>query len=97
MQVALFSRAAKFFAPRCAVNRAAPGSKRLEDGIEMLYDVGFAADHLAVAAFEPPNAAAGAAVDVVNAFRAEFFCAANVVDVIGVAAVDDDVPNVELG
>ncbi len=62
----------------------------------MLHDVGFAADHLAIAALEAPNAAAGADVNVVNALCGEFLGAANVVDVVGVAAVDDDVADVQL-
>src|SRR5258705_1542601 len=55
------------------------------------------ADHLAVAAFEPPDAAAGADVNVVNAFGSEFLGAANVVDVVRVAAVDEDVVLAEFG
>ena len=63
----------------------------------MLDDVVLAADHLAVAALESPDAAAGADVHVVNAFRAEFLGAADVVVVIGIAAVDEDVAGFELG
>jgi len=60
------------------------------------HDVGFAADHLAVTPFETPDATAGADIDVVDALGGEFLGAANVVDVIGVAAVDDDVADIEL-
>src|SRR5258705_9916163 len=55
------------------------------------------ADHLAVAAFEPPDAAAGADVNVVNAFGSEFLGAADVVDVVRVTAVDEDVVLAEFG
>src|SRR5262249_37631366 len=81
----------------CARNVAAAGSERFENGVEVLDDVFFAADHLAIAAIESPDAAAGADVAVVNAFGAQFFGAANVVDVRGIAAVDGDVVLVELG
>ena len=57
----------------------------------MLNDAGFAADHFAVAALESPNAAAGANVDVVNALGQEVFRAADVVDVVRIAAVDKDI------
>ena len=40
--------------------------QRGEDGIEVLHDLGLAADHLAIAALEAPDAAAGADVDVVD-------------------------------
>jgi len=56
----------------------------------------FAANHLAVAAIETPNAAASAHVAIVNAFRAQLFRAANIVNVIGVSAVNDDVVLFEL-
>ena len=68
-----------------------PGAMRLEDGIEMLDCVLGAADHHAVAAFETPNAAAGSYIDIMDSFGGELFGAANVVNVVGVAAVDEDV------
>ena len=52
---------------------------------------GLAADHQAVAALQAPDAAAGADIGVVNAARLQLLGAANVVDVIRVAAIDDDV------
>jgi hypothetical protein len=51
----------------------------------------FATDHQAVAALESPDAAAGADIDVVDVFLGEFGGAAEVVDVVGVAAVDQNV------
>ena len=72
------------------------GGDGLEDGVEVL-DCGFgAADHHAVAALESPDAAAGAYVDVVDTFGGEVFGAADVVDVVGVAAVDEDVAGFEM-
>ena len=61
----------------------------------MLHGRRFAADHHAVTALEPPHAAARADVDVVNAFRRQLLGAANVVDVVRIAAVDQDVVLVE--
>ena len=55
-----------------------------------------AADHQAVATLESPDSAAGAYVDVVDAFGGEVFGAADVVDVVGVAAVDEDVAGFEM-
>ena len=67
MEIALFGGAAGFFAAGSAIDIAAAGRERFEDGIEMLDDVSFAANHLAVAALESPDAAAGADIHVVNA------------------------------
>src|SRR5882762_443681 len=96
MQVALFGGASNFFAAGRARCVAATGGERLEDGVEMADGIVFAADHLAIAALESPNAAARADIHIVNAFRREFLGAANVVDVVGVAAVDDDVAGLKL-
>src|SRR5277367_6660524 len=54
-----------------------------------------AADHLAEAALESPHAAAGARIDVVNPLRRESFGATDVVNVVGVATVDDDIVALE--
>ena len=54
-----------------------------------------AADHQAVAALEAEDAAAGADVDVVDALLAQLRGPADVVAVVGVAAVDDDVALVQ--
>ncbi len=91
MQVAILGRAADFFAARRAIDISAPGRQRLEDRIQMFHDVGFAADHQAVPALQAPYAAAGSDIGVVNAFGLQLLGAPNIVDVIGVAAIDDDV------
>ena len=96
MQVAFLGGAAGFFAAGSAIDIAASGSERFENRVEVLDDVVFAANHLAVTALEAPDAAAGADVNVVDAFGGELLGAADVVDVVGVAAVDDDVADVEL-
>src|SRR5258705_13403683 len=97
VKVALFGSAGTFFAAGCAINIATAGSERFENGIEVLHDAVFAADHLAVATFKSPDAAAGANVNVVNAFGSKFLGAADVVDVVRVTAVDEDVVLAEFG
>ncbi len=63
----------------------------LEDRVQVLDRLGFAADHQAEAAVQPEHAAAGTDVDVVDAVGLELLRALDVVEVVGVAAVDDDV------
>src|SRR5690606_18693908 len=67
------------------------GRKRREERLEAIEDCALAADHLAVTVLEPEDAAAHARVDVVDARGAELACAAYVVDIVRVAAVDDRV------
>ena len=68
-----------------------PRRERAEDRIEPLDHRLLAADHQAVAAFEPPHAAAGADIEVVDAARAQRGGARDVVLPERVAAVDDGV------
>src|SRR5262245_1785357 len=91
MQIAFLRSTTNFFASRSALYIASPWSKRLEDRIEMLNDFRLAPDHLTVAPLEPPYASAGTHIDVVNSFRFQLTSAANVVDVVRVASIDDDV------
>ena len=72
VNVAFFGGAAEFFAAGSARNVAASRRQRFENRIEPLHRFFRAADHHAVAALESPHAAAGADVDVVNAFALEF-------------------------
>jgi hypothetical protein len=67
------------------------GRDRLEDRVEPLDRLVGPADHQAVAALEPPDTAARADVEVVDAARLERLGAVDVVAVVGVAAVDDRV------
>ncbi len=66
-------------------------SQRGEDRIEMRDDCRLAADHLAEAALESPDAAARPDVDVVNAALVERRAATDVVCEMRVPAVDEDV------
>ncbi len=68
-----------------------PGASAARMGSRCFDGVGLAADHHAVAAVEAEDAAGGADVDVDEALVAELGGAADVVLVVGVAAVDDDV------
>src|SRR6185437_4797716 len=54
-----------------------------------------AADHHAIAAFETPDAAAGADVNVMDSFFTQRLCAPDIVLPKGVSAIDDDVVAVE--
>ncbi len=80
-----------------APGRAGAGRERFEDRLQVLDDGGFAADHQAVAPIDAGDAAAGADVDVMVFRRREAFGAADVVAVVGVAAVDDDVAGRDAG
>ena len=97
IQIAFFGGAAGLLSPRRTIGVAAAGRQRLEDRIEMPDDFRLAADHLAEAALQSPDAAAGADIHVVQAFGVQFLGAANVVDVIGIAAVDDHVAAFHVG
>jgi hypothetical protein len=70
---------------------ATAGRQRLEDRIEVLHRRGGAADHQAVAALEAPDAAAGPDVHVLDALGRQLLGAADVIDVVRIAAVDQDV------
>src|SRR5579872_3700065 len=74
-----------------ARNVAGTGSERGEDRVETLDRRLVAADHEAIAALQPPDAAAGADIDVMDASFLQRFGAADIVLVEAIAAVDDDV------
>ncbi len=98
MQIALLGRAAGAFSrPGVRAISPMPGRQRGEDRVEMLHHIGLAADHHAIAALQPPDAAAGADIDIVDALGRQFLGAADVVDVVGIAAVDQDVARLEMG
>src|SRR5207247_850082 len=82
--------------PRSAGDTARAGSERGKDRIEALHHGVLAADHQAISALAPPDAAAGSDIHVMDAFLGKVFRAPNIVHVIGVAAVDDDVPGREV-
>ncbi len=79
------------------LNLAHAGGERLENGFESLNLLHRAADHLAVAAFQPPHTAADTDIDVVNAFFLEGNGAARVVFVKGVPPLNDRVAGGQQG
>lgn len=85
----------------CAARRGGRGARTRREGrenrLEPLHDFGLAADHQTVTALTSRDAAAGADVDVVKLTLRQLGAAANVVVVIGVAAVDHDVAGFEQG
>src|SRR5471030_2965719 len=76
---------------RRRLGRLGARRQRREQRRDMRHGVFFAAYHQAVAALETSHAAAGADVDVMQAAFFELLGAADVVAVVGVAAIDDDV------
>ncbi len=97
MQVPLFRRAAYFVPSRGAGNIADAGCDGFEDRIQVLDSSGGAADHQTVAPFQTPDTAAGAHVDILNALGRELLTAADVIDVIRIAAVDQNVAGLQVG
>ena len=72
-------------------DRALSRRQCFEDGLEVLDHFSFATNHLAVTSFETPYAPAGANIEIMNAGAFQFCRSTNVIDVVGVATVDDDV------
>ena len=93
--VAVLGRARLPGATGGARRRVDPRRDRGEDRAEPLDDLRLAADHQAEAAVEAPDAAARAAVDMVDVLLAERLGVPDVVDVVRVAAVDHDVARLE--
>ena len=91
MQIALLSCAAGLIATRCAGRRSNPGRESGKNSVKMLDDILFAADHKTVPALRTPDSATCPGVDVVNTFGLEFIGPPDVVNVMGVAPVDDNV------
>src|SRR5260370_22595775 len=92
MQVALLGGAgAQFLPSRSGRDVALAGGQGRKDRIETLDHRLFAADHHAIAAFQPPDSPAGPDIDVVDPPRHQLLGAPDVIDVVGIAAVDQDV------
>src|SRR5208282_6852663 len=91
MQVALFGGAADPLASRGGRDVAPSRSERREDRVETLHDLRLAADHHAVAALQPPHTPAGPDIDIVDLLRRQLLGSADIVDVVGIAAVDQNV------
>src|ERR1700722_13898918 len=96
MKVSLLGGATDFVASGSARYVANAGRQSSQDRIEALHHFWFAANHHAVTALEAPYAAASAYVHVVNFFRGQFLGAPDVVDVIGIAAVDQNISGLQI-
>src|SRR6476660_5320085 len=80
---------------RRARDIADTGGEGLEDRIQPLHRPVRTADHHAVAALETPHATAGADIYIVDPLLRQFLGTPDVIDVIGVAAVNQSVADFE--
>ncbi len=95
MQVAeLFGRVVAG-TPRRALDVALAGRDGLEDRLDPVECLVRTADHEAITALKAEHAAAGAGIHVMDALGLELRGPAHIVAVVGVAAVDDDVPGLQ--
>ena len=94
---ATLGSAAEGLSPRSARDVAGPGSQLREDRIEALDHRRLAPDHQAIPSLPSPDTAAGPDVHIVDALLGEIVCAPDVVDVIGITAVDEGVAGCEMG
>src|SRR5215469_8662340 len=90
MQITLFGRAAELLASWRARNVASARRQRCENRVETLNHFLLPADHHAITAFQSPDAAAGADVNVMNFFRRQFLGATDIIHVVGVASVNEN-------
>ena len=91
MQISLLRGPVRIVAPRCSRDGAEARRERGEDRIKPTDRIAVAADHQAVAAVETPDAATRAHIQIMKTARLEFFRAPNVVDVVGIASIDDGI------
>src|SRR5206468_2974908 len=95
VEVALLGRTGRVIASRRAFDVANARGEARKNRVETLYRRRLATDHHAIAALKSPDAATRADVDVVNALRRKLFRAPNIVDVVRVAAIDQDVAGLD--
>ena len=63
----------------------------------MLDSSGRAANHQTVTSFQPPDTAAGANVDILDSLGRELLSAPDVIDVIRIAAINQNVAGFQIG
>ncbi len=95
-QVTELGGAADLLASGRARDVSDAGRQRLKDRIEAPHGSFRPSDHHAIAALQAPDAATGSDIHIIDAFRSERVGAQDVVDVIGVATVDEDVAAFEV-
>ena len=88
MHIALGDARIEFFPARSFGDLAGTRRQALEDGIKAIHHGLVAADHHAITALQPPNAARGADIDIFDATFPQVFGAADIVLEEGVAAID---------
>src|SRR5208283_2796880 len=96
VQVALLSRTFGLVPTYRSRNVAHPGSERGENWIEPLDDLVLSANHHAVPSLQTPDTSTGAHIHIVDFLGSELLCSPDIVDVVGVAPVDEDVPRREM-
>jgi hypothetical protein len=97
VQVALLRGAADLLPAGGARDVAPAGRQRLENRVEAPDGLVWAADHHAIATLQTPDPAACPDVHIMDLLRGEFLGTADVVHIVGVAAVDEDVAGLEMG
>src|SRR5579864_1347942 len=96
VQIALFGGAVDLFPPTGARSSGDSRGKRSENRIKPLDDLGLASNHHAVSSLQPPHSSAGSDIHIVDLLRGELLCAAEIINIIGVAAVDKHVAGFEM-
>ena len=91
VEVAEFGGALVIGTSHCAGDVADARSEGAEDRVEVLDDFVLAADHHAISALQAPYAAAGSDIHIMDSLGRNVLGAADIVDVVGIAAVDDGV------
>ena len=91
-----FGGAAYFVPSRGARDVADAGGEGFEDRIQVLDGCRRTANHQAIASLQAPDTAAGAYVHVLDSFRRKRSGATDVIDVIRIAAVDENVAGFEV-
>src|SRR5262245_44890529 len=91
IKIALFGRPLNILPPRCGRDIAVSGCERLEDRLQLIEDLSLSADHEAIPAFRPPDSAARADVQIMDALFGQHPGSPHIIFEMRIAAVDDDV------
>src|SRR5262249_3513421 len=89
-------RPADFLPTRGARNIAGTGRQCVEYRIEVPHCRRRSSNHHAITALQPPHAATGSDIDIMDSLRRDRLRPADVVNVIRVAAVDENVATLEV-
>src|SRR6185436_18766678 len=97
VQIPLLGRSSDLFPAGSASDRSRSRSQGRKYRIQPADSLGRTADHHAVTALQSPHASARADVQVMDLFGCKLLRSPNVIDVIGIAAVNQNVPGFEIG